>query len=148
MDQKTQRRIIVPLPELAGITEIDMLKLLSEAEIDLSSVKFVETLEEDLGITSDDALVVPLIDQQVADPKIETVVLAATQAGSSYIVGVWAPGQTETGIHPSVLKFGTAQIPWAPEKLKNELGSDCANAFQNPDGEDAEPNEIEPNVCE
>lgn len=148
MDQKTKRRVYVALPEATDISEIDVLKLLSEAEIDLSSVQFVQTPEENLDITSGDALVFPLTDEQGADEKIAAAALAATRAGSCNIVGIWVPGQNDNGIHPSVLKFGTAQIPWAPEKLKNELGSDCANVFQNSDGEDADPNEIEPNVCE
>lgn len=148
MDQNTNRRVFVALPDGCAATEIDTLKLLSEAEIDLSSTQFVRN-EADLdAMSSKDALVVVLMDNQPGDQGIETATLAAARSGLCNIVGVWAPGQVETGIHPSMLQYGTAQVPWEPERLKNELGSDCENAFQNADGETADANEIEPNECE
>lgn len=148
MNQKGGRRVVVALQEGSDISEIDVLKLLSEAEIDLSSVHFMKDDDGAPSIAKDDALVVPLFDQQTADVKVEAAVLEAARAGSCQIVGVWAPGQQETAIHPAVLEFGTSQIPWAADQLQNELGSDCANAFQTPDGEEAERNGIEPHECE
>lgn len=148
MDQSTNRRVFVALPDGCAVTEIDTLKLLSEAEIDLSSTRFVRSESDLAAMSSKDALVVVLLDNQPGDQGIAMATLAAARAGICNIVGVWAPGQVEAGIHPSMLQFGTAQVPWEPERLKNELGSDCENAFQTADGETAEANEIEPNECE
>jgi hypothetical protein len=148
MGQITNRRVFVALPNGCAVTEIDTLKLLSEAEIDLSSTQFVRGESDLTDMSSNDALVVVLMDNQPTDDSIATATLSAARAGLCNIVGVWAPGQVETGIHPSMLQFGTAQVPWEPERLKNELGSDCENAFQNADGETADANEIEPHECE
>ena len=148
MNRKVERRVFVVLPEGSNLSEIDMLKLFSEAEIDLSSVHFIQAVDDDLGITENDALITPLFDEYPEDPRVEAAILEAARAGSCQIVGVWAPGQSETDIHPAVLQFGTAQIPWAADQLQNEFGSDCANAFQTPDGDNADPNEIEPHECD
>lgn len=148
MSQNANRRVFVALPSGCAVTEIDALQLLSEAEIDLSSVLFIGSAFDIAQITSVDALVVILSDGQVNDVTVASATLAAAQAGLCNIVGIWAPGQSDTGIHPSVLLFGTAQIPWDSRQLKNELGSDCENAFQTSDGRTADANEIDPNECE
>jgi len=148
MNQSTGRRVFVALSEGGDLSEIDLLKLLSEAEIDLSSVRFVKPEDGELDVKETDALVVPLYEGKVHDDVVQAAVLAAARAGSCHIVGVWAPGQNASAIHPDLLKYGTAQIPWEPERLRNELGSDCENAFQTPDGDEAEGNEIDPNECE
>lgn len=148
MNQKTGRNVFVALPQGGALTEIDMLKLLSAAEIDLASVQFIRATSDAIAITANDALVISLSDHQAADASVEAAVLAAARAGSCHIVGVWAPGQSGTAIHADVLQYGTAQVPWSPDDLKHELGSDCANAFQTAEGDAAESNEIEPNECE
>lgn len=148
MNQNTNRRVFVVLPNGCAVSEIDTLKLLSEAEIDLSSVRFIESDADVSQIMSSDALVVVLFDDQATDATTAAATLAAAQAGLCNIVGVWAPGQSETGIHPSVLQYGTAQIPWDSAQMEKELGSDCENAFQTADGKAAQANEIEPNECE
>lgn len=148
MNQMAKRRVFVANRDEDSVSQIDILRLLSEAEIDLSSVCFIENSSDDISFETIDALVITLFDEQTSDAIVEAIVMAAARAGSCNIVGVWAPGQEETHIHPTIVKFGTAQIPWAANKLKNELGSDCANVFQTPTGDDAEPNEVEPHECE
>lgn len=148
MNQNANRRVFVALPSGSAVTEIDTLQLLSEAEVDLSSVQFIGSDVDIAKITSVDALVVVLTDGQTTDATVAAATLAAARVGLCNIVGVWAPGQSETGIHPSVLMFGTAQIPWDSGQLKQELGSDCANSFQTSEGKAADANEIDPNECE
>lgn len=147
MDQKTKRKVHVILPE-ESVSEIDFLKVLSEAEIDLSTVDFITAEGLTQPINKEDAVLVVLLSDQTDSVEVQAVVNAAAQAGSQQIVGMWAPGQTETAIHPEISKFGTAQIPWDSEKLKNELGSDCANVFETPEGDPADPNEVDPNECD
>ncbi|KCZ54674.1 hypothetical protein HY29_14080 [Hyphomonas beringensis] len=148
MDQNMKRRVYVVVPDGCTVTEIDALKLLSDAEIDLATVQFVKAEADFAEIASHDAVVIVLDRDHTSDATAEAAALAAAQVGVCAIVGVWAPGQESDGIHPLLLQFGTAQRPWDPGKLKNELGSDCEKAFQNPDGSTSEPNEIEPNECE
>lgn len=148
MNQKPERQVLVVLPEASSPSEIEVLKLLSQAEIDLSSVRFVKDDSTNLTMAADDALVVVLVDRQIENSKVDAAILTAARAGSCHIVGVWAPNQTGTGIHPAAVKFTTAQIPWDPKKLRSELGSDCENAFETARGDVAEPNEIEPNECD
>lgn len=148
MKQKTNRQIFVALSEKSDTSEIDVFKLLSEAEIDLSTVKFIHSTDDSISFAAADALIFALFDQETADPNVEAAALKAARAGICHIVGIWAPGQHKTSIHPLVLKYGTAQIPWDADQLKMELGSDCANAFQTPGGEPADEIEIEPHECE
>lgn len=148
MTKENKRKVLVSLPSGSGLTEIDMLKLLSESEIDLSSVQFIQSSDEGYDMQKDDALIVVLSKSDLADEKTDAAVISAAQSGSCHIVGIWAPEESQTNIHPMVEKYGTAQIPWDADKLKNELGSDCENVFQTPDGDKADPKEIDPNECD
>lgn len=148
MTKDNKRKVFVSLPEESGLTEIGLLKLLSESEIDLSSVQFIQDDNEEYSIRKDDALIIPLSSKSLTDEQTTEAVLAAAQAGSCNIIGIWAPDESQSIIHPMIEKFGTAQIPWDSGKLKNELGSDCANVFQTPEGDPADPKEIEPNECD
>lgn len=148
MDQKTGRHVYVALPEASPPSDIEVLRLLSAAEIDLSSVRFIRSGATEQTMERADALVMVLTNSKLADVCLESASLAAARAGVCNIVGVWAPDQPGAGIHPSGLRFTTAQIPWDSNKLKTELGSDCEHAFQTPDGNAATPNEIEPHECE
>ena len=148
MTKDIKRKVYVSLPEKSGLTEIGLLKLLSESEIDLSSVQFIRGNNEEYSIQKDDALIIPLSSNSLTNEQTAEVVLAAAQAGSCNIVGIWVPDESQSMIHPMIEKFGTAQIPWDSEKLKDELGSDCANVFQTPEGDPADPKEIDPNECD
>lgn len=148
MSQNNQRRVFVAQAEGELVSEIDILKLLSSAEIDLSAVTFVKDTSDLADITSSDAIVLVLHDNVTESALMGAAAFAGAQAGVCNIVGVWAEGQSQTGIHPAASKYSTAQVPWTVEKVKSELGSDCENAFLTPDGEDADPNEVEPNECE
>ena len=148
MSQKEKRCVFVALPKSSPVSEIEMYKLLSEAEIDLSTVTFLVETDDTFDMGENDTLIVLLTDNEVRDPKVAAAALTAARAGSCNIIGVWAPGQSGKGIHPSALKFATAQIEWNAEKLKTEIGSDCAHAFETPDGKTADPSEIEPNECD
>ncbi|GEM_PF-3318728 len=148
MSQNGQRRVFVAQAEGKPLSEIDILKLLSAAEIDLGTVKFVETVEDVESLSSIDAVVMILRDDSGESALLDAVAFASAREGVCNIVGVWAPNQSQTGIHPAVAKYSTAQIPWDPTRLKGELGSDCENAFLTPTGEHADPNEVEPNECE
>ena len=80
MSQKTERRVFVKLPQGSGISEIDTLKLLSKAEIDLSSVQFIG--DEGIAMSSEDALVVLLVDEQSEDCLLYTSPSPRDQRGS------------------------------------------------------------------
>ena len=95
-----------------------------------------------------DIVVTILPADPIVDPVLEALALEATRAGICAIVGVWPPGLSYDGIHPTVAKYHTAQIPWDPDQLEGELGSDCVNAFLKPDGEEAELNEVDPHECD
>ncbi|ANK80836.1 MAG: hypothetical protein TEF_08540 [Rhizobiales bacterium NRL2] len=148
MSQNDQRRVFVAQAEGKSLPEIDILKLLSSAEIDLGAVKFVGSAGDLESMTSNDALVIILHDDAGESALLDAAAFAGAQKGVCNIVGIWAPDQAQTGIHPAVAKFSTAQVPWDAEKVKGELGSDCENAFLTPAGENADPNEVEPNECE
>ena len=148
MDQNEQRRVFVAQAEGKSVPEIDVLKLLSAAEIDLGAVKFVGSKDDLGGMTSPDAIVMILHDDAGESALLDATGFAGAQAGVCNIVGLWAPGQEQTGIHPAAAKYSTAQVPWDAEKVKGELGSDCENAFLTPEGDEAEPNEVDPNECE
>lgn len=148
MSQHSPRRIFVAQAESKSLSEIDILKLLSSAEIDLGTTKFVGSTDGLHSMTSNDAIVMILHDESDGNALLEAAAFEGAQKGVCNIVGVWAPGQAQTGIHPAVAKYSTAQVPWDPERVKGELGSDCENVFLTPDGEDADPNEVEPNECE
>lgn len=62
MSQNGQRRVFVAQAEGKPLSEIDILKLLSAAEIDLGTVKFVETVEDVESLSSIDAVVMILRD--------------------------------------------------------------------------------------
>ncbi len=147
MKQTTNRKVFVALSEKSETSEIDVFKLLSEAEIDLSTVNFIHSNDDNTSFSAADALIFVLFDQETADSNVEAAALEAARAGICHIVGIWAPGQQKSSIHPLVLKYGTAQIPWDADQLKMELGSDCANAFQTPGGDPADEIEIEPHEC-
>lgn len=148
MSQSDQRRVFVAQAEGKSVPEIDILKLLSTAEIDLGAVQFVGGTGDLDGITSSDAVVMILHDDAGESALLDAAAFAGAQEGVCNIVGVWAPGQAQTGIHPAAAKYSTAQVPWDAEKVKGELGSDCENAFLTPTGEGADPNEVDPNECE
>jgi len=148
MNQNGPRRVYVAQPEGSPLSETDLLQVLSSAEIDLGTVRFVKTPADTSDIRANDALVLVLFDDQGADATQEAASLSAARAGSLNIVGLWAPGQTQTGIHPAVAKYATGQSHWDAAQLKGELGSDCENAFLTPTGDEADPNEVEPNECE
>lgn len=148
MSQNNPRRVFVAQAEDQFVSEIDILKLLSSAEIDLSAVKFVKEAGDVDDINGADAIILILHDGIGDSPLMEATAFAGAQEGVCNIVGVWAPDQSQTGIHPAAAKYGTAQVPWDAEMVKGELGSDCANAFLTPDGDDADPNEVDPNECE
>lgn len=148
MSEDGKRRVFV-VPSVGGSpSEIELYKLLSKAEIDLSTIVFLHTVEDMPVIAAKDAVVFVLRDDTPSDPVADAATLAAARAGSCHIVGIWAPDQAEKGIHPAALKYATAQRPWDADKLRNELGSDCSHAFETADGDEAEPNGIEPNECE
>jgi hypothetical protein len=148
MSQNIPRRVFVAQAEGTSLPEIDILRLLSRAEIDLGSVTFVENSTDLDGLTSTDAIVMILHDNPGTSTLLDSVAFAGAREGVCSVVALWAPGQSETGIHPSAAKYGTAQVPWDAEKLKDELGSDCEHVFLTPTGEDADPNEVDPNECE
>ncbi len=148
MHQNDQRRVFVAQAEGKSVPEIDVLKLLSSAEIDLGAVKFVGGAGDLDGIMSSDAIVMILHDDAGDSALLDAVAFAGAKEGVCNIVGIWAPDQAQTGIHPAAAKYCTAQVPWDAEKVKGELGSDCENAFLTPAGEGADPNEIDPHECE
>lgn len=148
MSEDIQRRVFVVQAETGTLTDTVVLQILSAAEIDLSRVKIVKEFSDLASITARDAAVIILHDDQANSPLLGETAFAAAKAGVCHIVGLWAPGQTQSGIHPAAAKYGTAQIPWDPARLKEELGSDCEHAFLTPDGEEADPNEVDPNECE
>lgn len=148
MSQHNPRRVFVAQAESKSLSEIDILKLLSSAEIDLSTAKFVGSADELQSMTSNDAVMMILHDDADGSALLDAAAFAGAQNGVCNIVGVWAPDQAQTGIHPAVAKYSTAQVPWDATKVKGELGSDCENAFLTPDGKDADPNEVDPNECE
>ncbi|MEO0400453.1 MAG: hypothetical protein AAF224_13645 [Pseudomonadota bacterium] len=148
MSQNDQRRVFVAQAEGKSVPEIDILKLLSTAEIDLGAVKFVGGAGDLDGLTSSDAVVMILHDDAGESALLDAAAFAAAQEGICNIVGVWAPGQAQTGIHPAAAKYSTAQVPWDADRVKGELGSDCENAFLTPTGKGADPNEVDPNECE
>ena len=69
MDQNTNRRVFVALPNGCAVTEIDRLKLLSEAEIDLSSTQFVRGDSDLAAMSSNGALVVVLVDHHLLEHR-------------------------------------------------------------------------------
>lgn len=148
MSADNERRVFVVQSEVGSLTDTAILQILSAAEIDLASVKIVKECGDLASITSRDAAVIILQDGQVDSALLGQTAFAAAKVGACHIVGVWAPDQAQTGIHPAAAKYSTAQIPWNPARLKHELGSDCEHAFLTPDGEEADPNEVEPNECD
>lgn len=148
MSQNDQRRVFVAQAENGKLTDTDILQVLSAAEIDLATVKIVTGADDLATMTERDAAVLILEDGNEVSNLLNETAFAAAQQGVCNIVGLWAPGQAQTGIHPAAARYSTAQIPWDPQKLKDELGSDCEHAFLTPDGEEADPNEVEPNECE
>ncbi|RED11761.1 hypothetical protein [Parasphingopyxis lamellibrachiae] len=148
MSQNEQRRVFVTQAENGALTDTDILQVLSAAEIDLSTVRIVNQADDLGAMTERDAVVLVLQDDQLRSNLMDETAFAAAKEGVCNIVGLWAPGQAQTGIHLAAAKYSTAQIPWDPKKLKDELGSDCEHAFLTPDGEEADPNEVEPNECE
>ena len=148
MSQKDVRQVFVAQAEEKSVSEIDILKLMSSAEIDLGSITFVSGSNGINTLTSNDAIVLILHDDVADSEFLNAVAFAGAQKGVCNIVGVWAPEQSHTGIHPVAAKYATAQVPWDPELLKDELGSDCQNAFLTPEAEEADPNEVDPNECE
>ena len=148
MSQNEQRRVFVTQAENGTLTDTDILQVLSAAEIDLATVRIVTGADDLSAMTERDAAVLILEDSNESSSLLNEAALAAAREGVCNIVGLWAPDQAQTGIHPAAAKYSTAQIPWDPEKLKDELGSDCEHAFLTPDGEEADPNEVEPNECE
>lgn len=148
MSQDNQRRVFVVQAENGNVSDTDIFQLLSAAEIDLATVTIVGSGSDVAQISSNDALVLILQDSHVESATMAAAAFKAAHEGVCNIVGAWAPDQIQTGIHPAVAKFSTAQIPWDPERLKEELGSDCEHAFLTPNGDDADPNEVEPNECE
>lgn len=147
MSQNDQRQVFVAQAESSELSEIEVYQLLSAAEIDLSTVQFLEPGANVPEMTSKDALVTILPTELIGDPTLEALALEATRAGICTIVGVWPPGVSHGGIHPAAAKHHTAQIPWDGDQLEGELGSDCANAFLTPDGEEADPNEVDAHEC-
>lgn len=148
MSANNQRRVFVAQAESGTLTDTVILQVLSAAEIDLAQVKIVKEAGDLASMTARDAAVTILHDDQVDSSLLSEIAFAGAKAGACHIVGLWAPGQRQTGIHPAAAKYSTAQIPWDPARLKDELGSDCEHAFLTPDGEEADPNEVEPNECE
>lgn len=148
MHQHEPRRVFVAQAEGKSLPEIDILRLLSSAEIDLGAVKFVRSTDDLESMTSNDAVVMVLHDDAGDSTLLDAAAFAGAKEGACNIVGVWAPDQAQTGIHPAAAKYSTAQVPWDAEKVKGELGSDCENSFLTPAGDDADPNEVDPNECE
>lgn len=148
MSQNDRRHVFVAQAESSSLSEIDIYELLSSAEIDLSTVKFIEPGKGLPEPSANDALVTILPTELVADASLEALALQATSAGICSIVGVWPVGVAAEGIHPAASKYHTSQIPWHGEELEKELGSDCANAFLTPDGEEAKRNEVDPHECD
>lgn len=148
MSANNQRRVFVAQVETGSLTDTVVLQILSAAEIDLARVKVVKEAGDLASMTAHDSAVIILHDDKADCPLLGETAFAAARAGACQIVGLWAPGQAQTGIHPAAAKYSTAQIPWDPARLKDALGSDCEHAFLTPDGEEAELNEVEPNECE
>ena len=148
MSQNDQRQVFVAQAESSEFSEIEVYQLLSAADIDLSTVQFVPSGDNVPVMSAKDALVTVLPTELIADESLEAIALQAAGAGVCTIVGVWPPGVSHGGIHPSAAKYHTAQIPWDSEQLESELGSDCANAFLTPDGDEADPNEVDPHECD
>ena len=148
MSANNQRRVFVAQAETGTLTDTVVLQVLSAAEIDLARVKIVKEADDLASMTAHDAAVIIMHDDKVDSLLLDETAFAAAKVGACHIVGLWAPGQVQTGIHPAAAKYSTAQIPWDPARLKDELGSDCEHAFLTPDGEEADPNEMEPNECE
>ncbi|MEI6486983.1 MAG: hypothetical protein WCO11_12070 [Sphingomonadales bacterium] len=148
MSADNHRRVFVAQAETGTQSDIDVLQVLSAAEIDLARVIIVKEVSNLASMTVHDAAVLILHDDQMDSSLLRDTAFAAAKAGACNIVGLWAPGQAQTGIHPAAAKYSTAQIPWDPARLKDELGSDCEHAFLTPDGEEADLNEVEPNECE
>lgn len=148
MNQSDERRVFVAQEESGTLTDTDILQILSASEIDLATVTIVSRKADLVSMTESDAAILILQDGHVGGELMSATAFTAAQQGLCNIVGLWAPGQAQTGIHPAAAKYSTAQIPWDPQQLKDELGSDCEHAFLTPDGEEADPNEVEPNECE
>jgi hypothetical protein len=148
MSQNDHRHVFVAQAESSSLSEIEIYELLSAAEIDLSTVVFIKTGEDLPEVAAQDALVTILPTELVPDTSLEQLALQATAAGVCSIVGVWPVGVAAEGIHPAASKYHTSQIPWDGDALEKELGSDCANAFLTPDGEEAKRNEVDPHECD
>jgi len=110
MTKDIKRKVYVSLPEKSGLTEIGLLKLLSESEIDLSSVQFIRGNNEEYSIQKDDALIIPLSSNSLTNEQTAEVVLAAAQAGSCNIVGIWVPDESQSMIHPMSVRRHDCRI--------------------------------------
>lgn len=148
MSQNDHRHVFVAQAESSSFSEIDVYELLSAAEIDLSTVKFIKSGAGVPEMSANDALVTILPTELVPDAFLEALALEATRVGVCTIVGIWPNGVAAEGIHPATSKYHSSQIPWDADQLERELGSDCANTFLTPDGEEAKPNEVDPHDCD
>lgn len=146
--QKRSGKIFVAHSKKSGVTEAETRDLLADAGMSDAEIEFLDPDDETVVVvfSEEDALVIPLENALSDDGGIERIVLGAAQ-GACSIVGVWKPDETAEAIHSAVSQYGTAQIPWDADRLKNALDTDCPPPFQTPSGPQSASHDIPPNKC-
>ncbi len=141
-------KTLVIRAEKSQVSEDEAKTLLIDAGESEGDIEFIdpETDEDAVEFSDDDCVIIPLEDTTADDERIERLVLKAAQAACS-IIGVWAPGEKGETIHPAVAKYGKAQVPWDPAKLKDVLRTDCPPPYQTPSGAPSKGHDITPNKC-
>ncbi len=142
------RTIYVALKSESELSEAECRKLLNDADEDYTEVIILDPDEDNdtVEFCATDTLIIPLEKENADDNGVERLVLRAARA-VSVIIGVWKPGESEDTIHPTVAKYGRAQIPWDANKLKTVIDTDCPPAFQTPAGSAAISHDVPPNKC-
>lgn len=130
------------------VSEDDARALLIDAGESEDDIEFIrpEMDEDVVEFSEEDCVIIPLEKATADDERVERLVLKAAQAACS-IIGVWARGEDSETIHPAVAKYGKAQVPWDPEKLKEVLHAKCPPPYQTPAGEPSKGHESKPHQC-
>jgi hypothetical protein len=141
-------RILVIRADDSEITEEEVTTLLVDAGESESDIEFVdpEANVEEIEFSEDDCIIIPLDEAAADDERVERLVLKAAQAACS-VIGVWAPGEKNETIHLAIARYGTAQVPWDPAKLRDVLRADCPPPYQTPSGTPSRGHDIKLNKC-
>lgn len=141
-------RILVICADDSEITEEEVTTLLVDAGESEADIKFVdpEADVEEIEFSEDDCIIIPLDETAADDERVERLVFKAAQAACS-VIGVWAPGEKNETIHLAIARYGTAQVPWDPAKLRDALRADCPPPYQTPSGTPSRGHDIKPNKC-